>query len=560
MKLKSKSLLYVLLVSAVAGITGCKPNSSKDELDVKTNGTDLTTTVKFYTNLYDKDPEKPTESKMMDEIIADFNKIYPNIKIEYEKVGQYAAVNERITNELSTPSQLPNMAVCYPDYVVNYFDSGKVLDMDKYMNNSMIGFGVQPKEGSTTEVIEDSTTKYDDFNKAFLAEGQKYIEEGTYSLPWYKNSEALFYNADVLDRVLGADNYSLTNWEDLLSTARTLLNKKFETELSVYKVGYFNHEVRWKKGEVTPIGYDSLDNMYITFSEMMNVPYGGNKDENGNGVIDKAEAVKFCDENGNPDQKVFNMVKMLKSWYDEGIYTTSEMLDSEGKGNYGVWNVYDYNQECFIYINGSKNAWYGSQNSFRGKVIGTPSIDDGLLSGTAMKDKTAKSKAMSQGANIVFFDKDNDSNIGAWLFYKFLTNSKNSAKVAEQMSSMPVRTSSYNEANLTSVMSSKDAYPEAIVRTAGEKKEFNGVLTDTVDFTPNNNQSTNYTYLQANVYDIYKQYSVNEQTFVAPVSQFSYSTRSAVESMMKNILRSEKTGTELDNLITSEIKEAYKNI
>ena len=50
MKLKSKSLLYVLLVSAVAGITGCKPNSSKDELDVKTNGTDLTTTVKFYTN------------------------------------------------------------------------------------------------------------------------------------------------------------------------------------------------------------------------------------------------------------------------------------------------------------------------------------------------------------------------------------------------------------------------------------------------------------------------------------------------------------------------------
>ena len=128
------------------------------------------------------------------------------------------------------------------------------------------------------------------------------------------------------------------------------------------------------------------------------------------------------------------------------------------------------------------------------------------------------------------------------------------------MSSMPVRTSSYNEANLTSVMSNKDAYPKEIVRTAGEKKEFNGVETDTVVFNPSNNQSTNYTYLQANVYDIYKQYSVNEQTFVAPVSQFSYSTRRAVENMMKNILRSEKTGTELDNLITSEIKEAYKNI
>ena len=545
MKLKSKSLLYVLIASAVAGITGCQPKI---------------TTVKFYTNLYDKDPENPTESKMMDEIIADFNKIYPDIKIDYEKVGQYAAVNERITTELSTPKQLPNMAVCYPDYVVNYFDSGKVLNMDKYMNDSKIGFGVKPVEGSEDEVTTDETTKFDDFNKAFLAEGQKYIDQGTYSLPWYKNSEALFYNADVLDRTLGAGNYNLTNWEDLLSIARNLLTKKIETEISVYKVGYFNHEVKWEKGKVTPIGYDSLDNMYITFSEMMNVPYGGNIDENGNGVIDKTEAVKFCDANGNPDQKVVNMVKMLKSWYDEGIYTTSEMLDTEGKGEYGVWNVYDYNQECFIYINGSKNAWYGSQNSFRGKVIGTPSIDDGLLSGNTMKDKTAKSKAMSQGANIVFFDKDETTNKAAWLFYKFLTNSKNSAKVAEQMSSMPVRTSSYNEANLTSVMSNKDAYPKEIVRTAGEKKEFNGVETDTVVFNPSNNQSTNYTYLQANVYDIYKQYSVNEQTFVAPVSQFSYSTRRAVESPMKNILRRETTGTKLDNLITSEIKEAYKNI
>ena len=61
MKLKSKSLLYVLLVSAVAGITGCKPNSSKDAPDVKTNGTDLAITVKFYTNIYDKDPKKKTE-------------------------------------------------------------------------------------------------------------------------------------------------------------------------------------------------------------------------------------------------------------------------------------------------------------------------------------------------------------------------------------------------------------------------------------------------------------------------------------------------------------------
>lgn len=560
MKLKSKTLLYVLLAGTVAGIVGCSNNDTNHSIS-DTNGTDLNTTVKFYTNLYDdKDAEKPTESKMMDEIIADFNKVYPNIRIEYEKVGQYAKVNERITNELSTPKQLPNMAVCYPDYVVNYFDSGKVLKMDDYMNDAKIGFGVKPVSGTTDSVEEDNTTLASDVNKAFLAEGQKYVEEGTYSLPWYKNSEALFYNVDVLDRVLGKDSYTLTNWEDLIATARSLMSKKFETEYSVYNVGYFNHEVKWEKGKVTPIGYDSLDNLYITFSEMMGVPYGGNKDENGNGYIDKAEAVKFCDANGNPETKVVQMVKMLKSWYEEGLFTTSELLDSKGDGNYGVWNVYDYNQECFIYINGSKNAKYGSQNSFRGKVLGTPSIDDGMLTGTSMKDKKVKSKAMSQGANIVFFDKDADSNKGAWLFYKFLTNSSNSAKVAEMMSSMPIRNSSYEEENLTSIMSAKDSLPSEITRTEGVEKEFNGVMTPTINFEPGNNQETNSTYLQANVYDIYKNYSANEQTFVAPVSQFSYNTRKAVESMMLNILRSDKTGSELDSLIEKEIKDAYKAI
>ncbi len=535
MKIKSKKIMPVLVVGAISSlIFSCTPKQEN-------NGSDIKVEITFFTNIYDEktdSADKSSESYMMNSIIAEFNKVYPNIKVKFEKSGQYATINETITKLLPTPNKLPNMAVCYPDYVVNYLSSGQVLKLDDYMNDSGIGFGTKP--GATVdEVVKDNDTLKDDFNTNFLEEGQHYEKAGTYSLPWYKNSEALFYNYDLLERELGAGNYNLTNWEDIIKAARALKEKTFKTNWSTKKGDKYvieEHDVVWEKGQVTPIGYDSLDNMYITFSEMMNVPYGGNVDENKNGHIDKYEAVKFYDGKANqPNEKAFKMIKMLKSWYDEGLFTTSEMLDTKGDGNYGVWNRYTYNQECFIYVNGSKNAWYGSYNTFKGKVLPTPTIDDGMLSGK-LNNKTAKSKAMSQGANIVFFNKSEEENKAAWLFYKFLTNKENSATVAKKMSSMPVRTSSYSTATLQEAMSKKD------------------------EFVTEPSQSKNYDYLQANVYDIYKQYDANKQTFVAPVSQFSSKTRKAIEAMMKDVLNSDKTGAELDAQIKTLMADAYTAI
>lgn len=115
---------------------------------------------------------------------------------------------------------------------------------------------------------------------------------------------------------------------------------------------------------------------------------------------------------------------------------------------------------------------------------------------------------MSQGANIVFFDKGDEANEAAWLFYKFLTNTENASTVGLQMTSMPVRSSSYETEEFKAATAAKDDFPEEI---------------------SDDNQAVNYNYLQANVYDIYQQYDENQQTFVAPVSQFSSSARSAIE-------------------------------
>ena len=541
MKLKFKLLTPVIALGAVCSflISSCS-NADVDPYE-DTNYSEMTATVTFWENLYDEDGAAGPEHTMMNNIIKEFNKVYPNITIKLEDKGRYWDIDEAISGVLSTPDKLPSMAVCYPDYVVGYLDSGNVLNMDPYMSNSTYGLGVKPKSGSTTEVETDSTTAKDDLNSAFLKEGQEYIEKGTYSLPWYKNSEALFYNVDALDQYLGKGNYDLTNWENIIDAGRKLLAMdNIVTDISAWDDAAKDyvvkpHTVTWEKGKVTPIGYDSTDNLYITFSEMMNVPYGGNKDENGDGQINKSEAVKFYTEGSGANEKAVQMVKMLKSWYDDGLITTSSIIDPEG--NEGVWNYYNYNQECFIYINGSKNAWYGSADYFRGEVLPTPVIDDGMLEATpTVKNKTAKSKAMSQGANIVFFNKSKVENIAAWLFYKFMTNSMNSASTAVTMSSMPVRATSYDEDAITAITEANVSLPEEP------------------------NQNDNYNYLQKEVYEIYEEYDTNEQTFIAPVSQFSDATRSAVKSLLENVFKSTAKGAALDTYIEEQFEAAWNSI
>lgn len=541
MKLKFKLLTPVIALGAVCSflISSCS-NADVDPYE-DTNYSEMTATVTFWENLYDEDGAAGPEHTMMNNIIKEFNKVYPNITIKLEDKGRYWDIDEAISGVLSTPDKLPSMAVCYPDYVVGYLDSGNVLNMDPYMSNSTYGLGVKPKSGSTTEVETDSTTTKNDLNSAFLKEGQEYIEEGTYSLPWYKNSEALFYNVDALDQYLGKGNYDLTNWEDIIDAGRKLLAMdNIVTDISAWDDTANDyvvkpHTVTWEKGKVTPIGYDSTDNLYITFSEMMNVPYGGNEDENGDGQINKSEAVKFYTEGSGANGKAVQMVKMLKSWYDEGLITTSSIIDPEG--DEGVWNYYTYNQECFIYVNGSKNAWYGSADYFRGEVLPTPVIDDGMLEATpTVKNKTAKSKAMSQGANIVFFNKSKVENIAAWLFYKFMTNSMNSASTAVTMSSMPVRATSYDEDAITAITEANVSLPEEP------------------------NQNDNYNYLQKEVYEIYEEYDTNEQTFIAPVSQFSDATRSAVKSLLENVFKSTATGAALDTYIEEQFEAAWNSI
>ena len=55
-----------------------------------------------------------TYQGVLDQYIAKFNEMYPNITIEHAQVGGYDEVRDQIKTELTAGNQ-PNIAYCYPD-------------------------------------------------------------------------------------------------------------------------------------------------------------------------------------------------------------------------------------------------------------------------------------------------------------------------------------------------------------------------------------------------------------------------------------------------------------
>lgn len=502
--MKRRNILTLLATCAFvsAALVGCKNNDD----EVKE------VTVSFWTNFYGE-----TQTNWINSKVKEYKEIEPNVTISWEGKGKYSAIKDSLDQLVNTPDKLPSMAVVYPDYVYNYIESDLVLDMTPFMEDSKYGFGKTVKDGKT---VEETDTLANDFNSAFLKEGQEYQVSGTYSLPLSKTSEVMYYNETEFNK----HNYSVpSTWSELISLAREIRKDYPEiyTDSNKGNAG---------SGAVAPIGYDSYDNMFITFAKMLDIPYGGNEDTNKNGHIDKEEAVKFNNES------TYKMVRMIKDWYDEGLITVNDTLNFAEKGNHWINEPFT-SGESLIVLNSTTGTSWCATDSFLPSIAPMPSMDSNILENKDVKEKNAK--VMSQGPSVCFFDKDDDTNLEAWKFYKWLTNTENSAGLSNVYGGAPTRSSAYQTDTLKEVLKNKD---KSSVTTG------------------NSSTDDEKAYMLSNVYSAYETYTSNNQSFIAPVSQFSSASRSAVQSALYEVLVSKETGSSLDEFIKTTFTTAYNNI
>ena len=283
MNIKKSIATFAVASLAVAGLAACGGNnaSSEDtdltypEIELGTTGTDLETTITFYNGRTDMGTDT-YKGKNWADYIAEFNKLYPGIKVDVQTDSNYAsnALTRLQGGDWGDIMMIP--AVDQSELPTYFLPLGDLKDMEKEVKladeKAYDGkvYGVAT-DGQTSGVIynkrifeEAGITELPKTPDEFIAD-LKLIKEKTDAIPLYTNYAAGFtmgawdayiggtatgddaymnqelphtrspfsdpgdgthaYNVykilyDAVDQGLTEDDYSTTDWE----TSKTLMN------------------------------------------------------------------------------------------------------------------------------------------------------------------------------------------------------------------------------------------------------------------------------------------------------------------------------------------------
>ncbi len=366
-----KRILSVLLAAVLAistfAMAGCgnsgTTNKAEANFEVPEGGYDGSeVTITFYntmgTNL----------SAVLDLYIAEFNKLYPNIHVEYTAVGGYDDVREQISTEITVGNQ-PNVAYCYPDHVALYNLAKAVATLDNLIDSTV---EVTRADG-TTEVLGLTEEQKNDFIAGYYNEGREFGDGLMYTMPLSKSTEVLYYNKTFFDE----NNLTVpTTWDEMEAVCE---------------------QIKAIDPESIPLGYDSESNWFINMCEQYESPYTS------------ATGDHYLFD--NDQNKAF--VKEFREWYQKGYLTTQTL--------YGA-----YTSGLFTNLTGTKS--YMSIGSSAGATYqrpaasadGTYPFEVGIASIPQVSQENQK--VISQGPSLCIFQKENPQEvIASWLFVKFLT-------------------------------------------------------------------------------------------------------------------------------------------
>jgi len=370
--MKKKTLLVaVLLIGVLMTVfcSGAKEGASAKSTNVAGafqvpeggyDGSDVTIT--FYHTM------GANLTAVLDQYIPEFNKLYPNIRVQYESIGSYDDVRDQISTQIFVGSQ-PNMAYCYPDHVALYNMAGAVATLDNLINSKI---EIKRADG-TTEILGLTDAQKADFIEGYYNEGKQFGDGLMYTMPLSKSTEVLYYNKTFFD----ANGIKVpTTWEEMEKVCA---------------------QIKAIDPNSIPLGYDSESNWFITMCEQYKSPY--------------TSATEPHYQFNNEQNVAF--IKMFRDWYQKGYLTTQKLYGAYTSGLFtSTTGVTSY-----MSIGSSAGATYQRPAA---NPDGTYPFEVGIA--TIPQVSTSNRKVISQGPSLCIFDKANPQEVVAtWLFVKYLT-------------------------------------------------------------------------------------------------------------------------------------------
>lgn len=410
MKKRILSLFAILFVSAFAFyLVGC----SSEGINTGTNVVGEIPTEQIEIEFWHAMGQ--SNQAVIDRMIESFNEKYPNISVIPYSKGGYDELREAIVFGCASGTG-PTVAQTYQDHVALYLKTRNVRQLDDFMNHENPEIGLAKSE-------------LDQIFPSYLQEGRAYQEAGTYSLPFNKSSEVLFYNKDFFCahaadlaqygvKVVETDdegNVTDVEWP----------NPSWEQVEAIAK--YFLTTEEYKDAgapeETAGFAADSESNLFIT----LNQQWGGVNAYSGKGANGQ---LTYLFQNSAAGKQG---IQWFVDGFKGGYFATATKFGEEYSSNAFTLD------KIIMTLGSSAGAGYNvaTDGHFRTGVTHYPQRAAALESG---KEKYV----IQQGTNLTLFKRQSDKEeMAGWLFIKHLMSYEMALLWATNTSYFPIRQDVY---------------------------------------------------------------------------------------------------------------------
>ncbi|MBE6136848.1 MAG: extracellular solute-binding protein [Erysipelotrichaceae bacterium] len=364
------------------------------------------TESEYNISFWAKNDSNPTQRKILEKAIADFEEIYPNINVEISHYTSYPELYNAVLQNIGT-NTTPNVCIAYPDHVATYLENPTlVVELEELIYDANFGLG-----GSE---LKFDGPNYDEFILKYIQEG--YIksegENKLYTLPFMRSTECLYVNKTWLEQYdFEIPKNNIFSWD------------------YIWEICEFAYK---KDKSIIPLIYKSSDNFFIELAY-----------QNGHDYSNDDGEILFS----NQENK--DMVMELNSLFKKNLFVTWQ--------NTGYYPGDKFNKgDCIFGIDSSAGStWIGPSSPLGAKG----NEDFEVLVTTIPQVDVENPKVISQGPSLCVFNKENSQEVlASWLFTQFLLTEETQVNFAKTEGYLPVTTTAVESEAFQSFLSSPDTY------------------------------------------------------------------------------------------------------
>ena len=354
-----------------------------------------------------KNENNPTQVAIYKKAIADFEALYPNIKVNFKPYSDYTLIYQDVITNIATGTT-PNVCISYPDHIATYMKGNNiVVRLDDLMRDSRYGFG-----GSS---LKFDSVKADEMIDKYLEEGK--IGGGYYAMPFMRSTEACYINKDFVE-ALGYTIPDILTWDFVWEVSEAAMKKNAD--------GTF---VLNGQKTMIPFIYKSTDNMMISMLRQKGAGYS----------TEDAEVLLFNDTT------------------KELLYTIAEHAGTRAFSTFKI-SSYPGNYlnagQCIFAIDSTAGATWMGTNAPNIDIHKEEVTDFELVVRPIPQFDTENTKMISQGPRVCIFNKaDTQEVLASWLFVQYLLTNDVQIAYSQTEGYVPVTLKAQNSEEYKDYMS-----------------------------------------------------------------------------------------------------------